>query len=69
MEELTIGERIDHYLRKYRMTNADLASRVGLSKKTLIKQKKDPRWMRYDTMLKICEVLNISLETLLFGRR
>lgn len=68
MEELTIGERIDHYMKKYHMNNGDVAGRLGISKATLISYKNSPELMRYGTIKKLCRIFNIPVERLLEGR-
>lgn len=68
MEELTIAERINHYMKQYGMNNSDLAKRIGVGQRTLIRYKENPDNMTYGTIKQICKVLNISVERLLEGR-
>lgn len=68
MEELTFGERVNHFMCKLGMTNGDLAKRLGISERTLIACKKDPEIMRYGTIKKLCRIFNIPVERLLEGR-
>lgn len=68
MDELTIEERINHYMAKLGMTNGDVAIRLGVSKKHLIECKKDPERMRYREIKELCRIFNIPVERLLEGR-
>lgn len=35
MEQLTVKDRVEHYKRKYHMTNLDVAKRLNISEATL----------------------------------
>lgn len=68
MDELTVEERINHFLKKYKMRNSDLATRLGVSDKHLRDCKKNPDKLRYKEIRDICRIFNISVEKLLEGR-
>lgn len=69
MDELTIAERIEHYMKKYGMNNDDVAKRLGIGRAAFFKYKKNPESMRYGVIKKMCELFHVRVETLLEGRR
>lgn len=69
MEELTIAERINHYMNKYGMKNEDVVRRLGISEKSWQRYRNDPDLMRYGVIKKLCVMFQVNIETLLEGRR
>lgn len=66
MDELSIGERITHYQKKYGMSNTALAVRLGVGENTLINYKKKPGLIRLSTAWKMCKLFNVPMAKL-FG--
>lgn len=68
MEELTVAERISHYMNKYGMSNSDVVQRLGISTKSWQRYRSNPDLMRYGVIKKLCSLFNVNIETLLEGR-
>lgn len=64
MDELSIGDRIRCYQRKYGYSNEDLAMRLGLGVTTLSKYKNHPEFFRLGTARKLCEIFHVPMEKL-----
>lgn len=68
MEQFTVKDRVEHYKRKYHMTNLDVAKRLNISEATLSKYIADPGRITYKTMKKMCDLWHCSIEYLMEGR-
>lgn len=66
---MTLGEKIKLERKRQGMTQAEFASRVGVSRQVIVEYEKDnmkPRGL--DRYRKIAEVLNVSVEYLISGK-
>lgn len=68
MDELTVDERIEHYRRKYHMSVAELAHRLGISERALRTYRKEPEKMRWGLVKAMCKLFNCPVERLMEGR-
>lgn len=69
MERFTFAEVVEHYLKKYRMSEKAFCYRVGISTRSLARYKADPSNLTYGTIRKMCEELNCPIEFLMEGRQ
>ncbi len=66
---LSLGTRIKNTRTAHRLSLDELASRTGISKGTLSMTERDITSLGCDNLGKICEVLGVSADFLLFGKR
>lgn len=67
MDELSIGEKITHYQKKYGYSNESLALRLGVTTATVKNYKNRPGLIRLETAWKMCKLFNVPMVKL-FGK-
>ncbi len=65
---ILLGKKIKEYRNKYRLTQAELATRVGVTKSTIAAYENDSRQPSYEVLIKMADVFKISLDSLLLNR-
>jgi len=62
-----VGKRLYERRKQLRMTQEELAERVGITAQTISTAELGKKAMRADTIIRVCGALNISADYLLFG--
>lgn len=62
-----IGRRLYERRKQLRMTQEELAERVGITAQTISTAELGKKAMRADTIIRVCGALDISADYLLFG--
>lgn len=62
-----VGKRLYERRKQLRMTQEELAERVGITAQTISTAKLGKKAMRADTIIRVCGALDISADYLLFG--
>lgn len=65
---ILLGKKIKEYRNKYKLTQAELATRIGVTKSTIAAYENDSRQPSYEVLIKMADVFKISLDTLLLDR-
>ena len=63
-----LGKRIRDLRTKYNLTQAELASQVGVSKATITAYEGDMRLPSYDVLIKLANVFRVSIDSLILNR-
>ena len=62
-----VGRRLYERRKQLRMTQEELAERVGITAQTISTAELGKKAMRADTIIRVCAALDISADYLLFG--
>lgn len=62
-----VGKRLYERRKQLRMTQEELAERVGITAQTISTAELGKKAMRADTIIRVCGALDISADYLLFG--
>lgn len=65
---ILIGQRIKELRNKSRLTQTQLASKVGVTKSTIAAYENDTRMPSYNVLIKLSDVFKISIDSLLLNR-
>lgn len=65
---LLIGERISKYRKEMQMNQEEFATKIGVSRQAVSKWETDRSYPDLDKLVDICEVFNISINELLYGK-
>ncbi len=65
--KVNFGERLRILREESNFTEEQLAEKLGIVKQTISKYEKNQREPKYETLLKIAEIFNVSIDYL-FGR-
>lgn len=63
-----LGSKIRELRTKYNLTQAELASQVGISKATVTAYEGDLRQPSYDVLIRLANVFRVSLDSLVLNR-
>lgn len=63
-----IGKRIKDLRNKYKLTQTELAEKVGVTKSTVAAYENDSRQPSYEVLVKMASVFNVSLDYIILGR-
>ena len=63
-----LGSKIRELRTKYNLTQAELASQVGISKATVTAYEGDLRQPSYDVLIKLANVFRVSIDSLVLNR-
>ena len=63
-----LGSKIRELRTKYNLTQAELASQVGISKATVTAYEGDLRQPSYDVLIKLANVCRVSIDSLVLKR-
>lgn len=63
-----LGRKIRELRTKYNLTQAELASQVGISKATVTAYEGDLRQPSYDVLIRLANVFRVSLDSLVLNR-
>ena len=63
-----IGNRIKELRKKYKYTQTELAEKVGVTKSTIAAYENDSRQPSYEVLIKMADVFNVSIDSLLLNR-
>lgn len=62
---MTMGEKINEVLKERKMSQRDLANKIGVDETTLSRYISDSRQPRLDVLIKIARALDVSVEYLI----
>lgn len=65
---LLLGERISKYRKAMQMSQEEFATKIGVSRQAVSKWETDRSYPDLDKLIDICEVFNISITELLYGK-
>ena len=68
MKDKSIGQNIKYYRLKNKLTQVNLAERIGVSFETLGRIERGIYGITLDNLIKISKELNVSLDNLVFGK-
>lgn len=63
-----LGKKIKELRTKYRLTQTELATQIGVTKSTVAAYENDSRTPSYEVLIKMANVFNISIDSLLSNR-
>ena len=63
-----LGQKIKDLRNKYRLTQTELATQIGVTKYTVAAYENDSRTPSYEVLLKLADVFKVSIDTLLSTR-
>lgn len=63
-----LGRKIKELRNKYRLTQTELATQIGVTKSTVAAYENDSRTPSYDVLIKIADVFKVSIDSLLSNR-
>lgn len=63
---ISLANEIKAYRKRYNLTQADVASKMGVSLTTYVNYENNPFSMSIGFLIKLCEVLDENLATVLF---
>lgn len=63
---ISLANEIKAYRKRYDLTQADVASKMGVSLTTYVNYENNPFSMSIGFLIKLCEVLDENLATVLF---
>jgi len=63
-----LGQKIKDLRNKYRLTQTELATQIGVTKSTVAAYENDSRTPSYEVLLKLADVFKVSIDTLLSTR-
>ena len=65
---ILLGERIKDLRNKYKLTQTELAEKVGVTKSTIAAYENDSRQPSYEVLIKMADVFKVSIDALLLKR-
>lgn len=65
---LLIGERIQEYRKACGLNQEEFAEKIGVSRQAVSKWERDKAYPDLDRVVCICEILNISIDELIYGK-
>lgn len=65
---ILLGHRIKELRNKYRLTQTELATQIGVTKYTVAAYENNSRTPSYEVLIKLAEVYKVSVDSLLFNR-
>lgn len=65
---ILLGKRIKEFRNKYKMTQTELAEKVGVTKSTVAAYENDSRLPSYEVLIKMAEVFKVSIDSLVLNR-
>jgi len=63
-----LGQKIKDLRNKYRLTQTELATQIGVTNSTVAAYEHDSRTPSYEVLLKLADVFKVSIDTLLSTR-
>ena len=63
-----IGKRIKELRRKYKLTQTELAEKVGVTKSTIAAYENDSRQPSYEVLIKMANAFKVSIDSILLDR-
>lgn len=63
-----LGKRIKELRNKYKLTQTELAEKVGVTKSTVAAYENDSRQPSYEVLIKMAAVFRVSIDSLLLDR-
>lgn len=63
-----LGKKIKELRNKYRLTQTELATQIGVTKSTVAAYENDSRTPSYDVLIKMADVFKVSIDSLLYNR-
>lgn len=63
-----LGKKIKDLRNKYRLTQTELATQIGVTKSTVAAYENDSRTPSYEVLLKLANVFKVSIDSLLLNR-
>lgn len=63
-----LGKRIKDLRNKHKLTQTELAEKVGVTKSTVAAYENDSRQPSYEVLVKMSYVFNVSLDYIIMGR-
>lgn len=66
---ILLGKRIKELRNKHKLTQTELAERVGVTKSTIAAYENDSRQPSYAVLIKMANVFKVSLDSLLLSQR
>lgn len=63
-----LGRKIKDLRNKYRLTQTELATQIGVTKSTVAAYENDSRTPSYEVLIKLADVFKVSIDTLLSPR-
>ncbi|MEE1304008.1 MAG: helix-turn-helix transcriptional regulator [Agathobacter sp.] len=65
---ILIGERIQEYRKACGLNQEEFAKQIGVSRQAVSKWERDKAYPDLDRIVSICEILNISIDELVYGK-
>lgn len=65
---ILLGKRIKELRNKYKLTQTELATQVGVTKSTVAAYENDSRQPSYEVLIKMATVFKVSIDSLLLDR-
>lgn len=65
---ILLGKRIKELRNKYKLTQTELAQRVGVTKSTIAAYENDSRQPSYTVLIKMANVFKVSIDSLLLNQ-
>lgn len=66
---ILLGKRIKELRNKYKLTQTELAEKVGVTKSTIAAYENDSRQPSYTVLIKMANVFKVSIDSLLLSHR
>lgn len=63
-----LGRKIKELRNKYRLTQTELATQIGVTKSTVAAYENDSRLPSYEVLIKMADVFKVSVDSLLLNR-
>ena len=63
-----LGRKIKDLRNKYRLTQTELATQIGVTKSTVAAYENDSRTPSYEVLMKLADVFKVSIDSLLSNR-
>ena len=63
-----LGKKLKDLRNKYRLTQTELASQIGVTKSTVAAYENDSRTPSYEVLIKLADVFKVSIDSLLSNR-
>ena len=65
---ILIGKKIKELRNKYKLTQTELATRLGVTKSTVAAYENDSRQPSYEVLVKMADVFKVTIDSLLLDR-
>lgn len=65
---ILLGKRIKELRNRHKLTQTELAEKVGVTKSTVAAYENDSRQPSYEVLIKMAEVFKVSIDSLLLNR-